>query len=310
MPSFSVAQSTNASYTPSYTPTALITGATSGIGEAITKSLSKHLHGRVHLILVGRNHAAAEAIIAALPPSAKDCTYEFLACDVSLMKNVHALAKDLLERLPKLNFLVHSAGVFKLSAREDTEEGLDKKLASRYYSRWALTNDLLPLLRKAKELGEPASVLSILGAGLASQVDLDDLGLKKSYSGSKAMGQSLSYNDLMVAEFARREPTIAFTHIYPGCVNTPLVYNVAPQPVFKLLLFFLRPLIWLMLTTPETCAEHMIFALIDADHGMYRRNEKGDEIWMKAFPTPEGDEVKEEEAQKALWEHSLEATTV
>ena len=199
MPSFSVAQSTNASYTPSYIPTALITGATSGIGEAIAKSLAKHLHGRAHLILVGRNQAAAEAIIAALPPSAKDSTYEFLACDVCLMKNVHALGKDLLGRLPKLNFLVHSAGVFGLLGREDTEEGLDKKLASRYYARWALTNDLLPLLRKAKDLGEPASVLSVLGAGMASQVDLDDLGLKKSYSGVKAMAQSMSYNDLMVA---------------------------------------------------------------------------------------------------------------
>jgi len=114
MPSFSVAQSTNASYAPSYTSTVLITGASSGIGETITKSLADHLHGRAHLILVGRNHTAAEAIIATLPTSVKSSTYEFLACDMSLMKNVHALAKDLLERLPKLNFFVHYAGVFGL----------------------------------------------------------------------------------------------------------------------------------------------------------------------------------------------------
>ena len=116
------------------------------------------------------------------------------------MKNVHALAKDLLERLPKLNFLVHSAGVFGIYGFEETEEGIDKKLASRYYSRWALTHDLLPLLLKAKDIvGEPASVLSILGAGWAPQVDLDNLGLKKSYPGIQAVIQSISYNDLMVA---------------------------------------------------------------------------------------------------------------
>ena len=199
MPSYSVAKSTNESYTPSYIPTILITGATSGIGEAVAKSLANHLHGRGHFIFIGRNRAAADAIIASLPQFAQNSTYEFITCDVTLMKNVHALAKDLLERLQKLNFLVHSAGVFGIYGLQETEEGIDKKLASRYYSRWALTSDLLPLLRKAKDKGEPASVLSILAAGVGPQVDLDDLGLKKSYSGIKAMMQSASYNDLMVA---------------------------------------------------------------------------------------------------------------
>jgi len=187
MPSFSVAKSTNESYTLSYTPTITITGATSGIGEAVAKYISNHLHGRGHFILVGRNRAAAESIIALCPPSAQNSTYEFIACDVTLMKNDHALAKDLLERLRKLNFLVNSAGVFGIYGLQETEEGIDKKLASGYYSRWELTHDLLPLLLKAKDEREPASVLSVLGAGLGPRVDLDNLGLKRSYSGIKAM---------------------------------------------------------------------------------------------------------------------------
>jgi hypothetical protein len=54
----------------------------------------------------------------------------------------------------------------------------------------------------------------------------------------------------------------------------------------------------------------MLFALLDADKGMYRRNDKGDEIGMKGFPTPVGDEEKKDQAQKALWDHSLQATAV
>lgn len=165
----------------------------------MSEIFARYLHGRIHIILVGRNRAAAQSIIASLPVTSEESTYEFIACDVSLMKNVHALAKDLLSRLPKINYLVHSAGVFGLRGRKETEEGIDRKLASRYYARWALTNDLLPLLRKAGEDGEPASVMSILGAGMGGEVDLDDLGLKKSYTGWKAMMQSLSYNDLMVS---------------------------------------------------------------------------------------------------------------
>ena len=47
-----------------------------------------------------------------------------------------------------------------------------------------------------------------------------------------------------------------------------------------------------MTTSPKTCAEHILFSLLDADKGVYRRNDKGDEIGMKGFPTPEGDEEK------------------
>jgi len=199
MPSLSVAQNANEAFSPSYIPVMVVTGATSGIGQAITEALARHLHGRVHIVLVGRNRTAAEEIIVKLPFAAEDSRYEFMACDMTLMSNVHELSKDLLGRLPKINFLVHSAGVFSLRGRVETAEGIDTKLASQYYSRWALTNDLLPLLRKASDLGEAASVLSIGGAGRGSEIDLEDLGLKKNYSGYKAMMQSISYNDLMVS---------------------------------------------------------------------------------------------------------------
>ncbi|KAF8960627.1 hypothetical protein BDZ97DRAFT_1905834 [Flammula alnicola] len=256
----------------------VITGATSGIGQSMTEILARHLHGRVHIVLVGRNRAAADSIIASLPTTAGDSTYEFVPCDMTLMKNVHALARDLLERLPKINFLVHSAGVFSLKGREETEEGIDKKLASR--------------------------VLSILGAGKGPQVDLNDLGLKKTYAGLRAMMQSLAYNDLMVAEFAAREPEIAFTHIYPGNVDTPaLTPSKEANPLIKSAVCMLRPLIWLTTTKQEVCAEYMLYALLNAEKGMYRRNSKADNIGMKDFPDAK-------DAQKLLWEHTLEATTV
>ncbi|KAH9476980.1 Oxidoreductase [Psilocybe cubensis] len=303
MPSFLVAQNSNASYTPSYVPVMVITGATSGIGQAITQTLARHLHGRVHIIIIARNSSAASRIISTLPthPAA---IYEFIACDVSLMQNVHALAQDLSARLPKLNFLVHCAGVFGLDGRRETEEGIDVKLASRYYARFTLTYDLLPLLRKATERGEPASVLTVLGAGSkgTSEVDLDDLGLKKRYTGWKAMMASIDYNDLMVAEFSKREPNIAFTHIFPGFVSTAILHK-SSNPISKLFLFFLSPLLWLITRTQETCAEYMLYALIQAERGMYRRNENGDDIGLKGFPRFAND------AQRILWEHSLQATS-
>ncbi|KAF5310825.1 hypothetical protein D9619_008023 [Psilocybe cf. subviscida] len=303
MPSFSVAKSTNASFSPSYVPIAVITGATSGIGAAIARALATHLHGRIHLVLVGRNKAAADALIASLPAppsSARHAQYEFVACDLTLMANAHALARDLAARLPKINFLVHCAGVFGLLGRVETEEGIDVKLATRYYARFALTHGLLKPLQQAASVHQPASVLSVLGAGLGAKIDMQDLGMKNNYSGVRAMTQSICYNDLMVAGFAERYPEVSFTHIYPGAVDTGMF--IFSNPILRALKFLLQPLLDLMLVEPHICAEYMLYALLDANKGMNRRNQTGDDIGRTGFPDVS------EEARKVFWEHCLKDT--
>ena len=205
MPSLSVARNSNASFTPSYVPTILITGATLGIGQSMSEIFARNLHGRAHIILVGRNRAAAERIIASFPtpPSSGNTgakyTYEFIQCDVTLMKNIHAMAKELLNRLTKINFLIHCAGINGFRGRVDTEEGIDRKMAVRYYVKFALSYDLLPLLRKAQKMGEPAAVEFVCGSGVPLGIDLDDLGLRKTYTGFKAMAQTPVYADIILA---------------------------------------------------------------------------------------------------------------
>ncbi|KDR73330.1 hypothetical protein GALMADRAFT_730089 [Galerina marginata CBS 339.88] len=301
MPTLIDARNSNSSFNPSYVPVMVITGATAGIGQSMAEALARHLRGRVHIIIIGRNRAAAESIIAALPKASSESTYEFVQCDLTLMKNVHAMAKDFNSRLTKVNLLVHCASVVGFGGRKETEEGIDEKLASRYYARWALTNELLPLLHAAHDQGELASVMTVLGAGLGPEIDIDDLGLKKTYKGLKAMSQSVSYNDLMVSEFASQNPEIAFTHIYPGSVYTGTISN--KSIITRILVIPILPLLWLLTTPQADCAEYMLFALLNAKKGMNRFDQKGDDIGLKKFPLAEG-------AQKMLWDHSLEATTI
>jgi NAD(P)-dependent dehydrogenase (short-subunit alcohol dehydrogenase family) len=122
----------------------------------------------------------------------------FVQCDATLMKNVHVATTELLSRLPKINYLVQSPGYLTLKGRDETEEGVDRKLALNYYARWKFTYELMPLLIKAKDAGEDAKVLSVLGAGKGGDIDLNDLGLKKTFSLKNAAFAAPTYTDLMM----------------------------------------------------------------------------------------------------------------
>jgi hypothetical protein len=62
----------------------------------------------------------------------------------------------------------------------------------------------MPLLRKARDLGEDAKVLSVLSPVDGVKLDFNDLGLKKNYSLKNASDFARVGNDLMVQVIAPR----------------------------------------------------------------------------------------------------------
>ncbi|KAJ7117251.1 hypothetical protein C8R43DRAFT_1037769 [Mycena crocata] len=301
MPSITTVRASNSTYTPSYLPVAIFVGGTSGIGRAAAEAFARYTKGNAHIILVGRNTAAAAETIASFPKptSTSAWKHEFVPCDASLLHNVHTTTRELLARLPRVNFLVLSAGYFSLAGRDDTAEGLDRKFVVSYYARWAFATGLAPALERAAEKGEAASVMSVLGAGQGPAVDLEDLGLERGYSGKAAMDACATYTDLMVEEFAVRHPTIAFTHTFPGFVNSPL-FNFQhwaarlASPLIKLALYKLAK-------SEQDAAEYQLFGLLSAARGGYRRGEHGDVI--AAAPVYG---VGPSEASGQVWAHTEE----
>lgn len=81
---------------------------------------------------------------------------------------------------------------------DETEEGIPKKLAVFYYARWKFIQDLVPLLQKAKESGQAASVMSVLSPFRSNKIDLDDLGLKKKYNLPALAAAGGTYTDLVL----------------------------------------------------------------------------------------------------------------
>ena len=111
-------------------PAALLLGGTSGIGAAIARALCKALGGCVHIILVGRNSEAAQAVISSLYLREDEgAKAEFLYCDASRMRNIHDLVKVLQGKgLTSLTWLVLSPGCLSTQAWEETAEGIDRQV--------------------------------------------------------------------------------------------------------------------------------------------------------------------------------------
>lgn len=96
---------------------------------------------------------------------------------------------------------------------------------------------------------------------------------------------------------AEREPGIAFTHIYPGIVRTPLFHFGGNSLLMKPIHAVLGTLLVPFSVTPAVCAEHMLWALLDGQKGAYRRDCLGDDIGQKGY-------YGNEEARARVWEHT------
>ena len=99
------------------------------------------------------------------PPPTTDGTpqpiHEFVPCDVTLMKNVRTCTETLRSRLPNLNYLIITAGYLSLGGREDTEEGIDKRMAVDYYSRWLFIQELMPLLEETLKRASRQKIVTV-----------------------------------------------------------------------------------------------------------------------------------------------------
>ncbi|MBT2206664.1 MULTISPECIES: SDR family oxidoreductase [Actinomadura] len=206
--------------------TYLITGATGGIGTAVAELLRERGHD---LVLTGRSpdrldklaatlrtgaHASTQVIDPKAPrvgPSTR--TIRTIPLDLTEPRRIEAaLALDDLP--PRLDGLVHAAGVVHLSPVADLEadEWIDH-LSVNLVSAAELTRLLLPALRAAQ--GHVVFVNST--AGLRANPEW------AAYAASKFGLRALA--DSLRAE----EPSLRVTTVYPGRTATEMQRSVRAQ---------------------------------------------------------------------------------
>ncbi|RXW16663.1 hypothetical protein EST38_g9190 [Candolleomyces aberdarensis] len=301
MASLSALRALNIPLAPKYTSVGVFVGGTSGIGQAMVESFARMTDGKATIVIVGRNKTAAESIISTLPKAA-DSKYEFVYCDATLMRNVVAASQDILSRHPKINFLVMSPGFFSIKGFNPTDEGIDRKLAVNYYARWKFINQFLPALKKAKDDGEDAKVFSVYGAGRGGAIDVNDLGLKKTYSLINSSRSGPTYNDLMMEEYSRQNLELTFTHGFPGAVLTNFGASAGST-----VLRFLAPLRNVALkpfaSAPAECAEYMWQGIFNHTTGAFRTGSKGQNIGKERY-------FGTDDQRQLLWEHTATETNI
>lgn len=125
--------------------TILITGATDGIGLATAKMLVSLGH---NLIIHGRNSSKLNDVKKQLMALSAEAKIDSVIADLSELKQVEKLAKNVLEKFPKLDVLINNAGVFKVTNTRSID-GLDVRFAVNSVAPYYLTELLMPLLSKA-----------------------------------------------------------------------------------------------------------------------------------------------------------------
>ncbi|KAJ7445543.1 hypothetical protein B0H11DRAFT_430634 [Mycena galericulata] len=318
MPALATSKLANTQYHPSYIPVAVFAGGTAGVGHAMAEALARYTSGRIHIILIGQNEAAATRILSGLTksPGGDACKREFVKCNASEMKNVRKTCAELRARLERINHLVLSAGFNSTVWAGETKEGLDYHLSLRYYSRCVYIQELVTLLTAAADLGQDARVMTVLGGGLALPLVTKDInnsqarggayeclkGITASIAGIRAGTISAGYNDALVIWFAAQYPRLAFIHIHPGMVRTP-EFNKGLN-----LGWALTPVAWAIQSlidisvavSQDECAEYMLYALLDPTHtrGVFLHQRHGDLVSGRVFDAVE--EISSEERKVRL----------
>ena len=211
----------------------LITGATGGIGLQTAIALAKT---GARVMISGRNQARGQAAVDEIKRASGNHQVELYLADVSLQKDVHALADQVGQQVNHLDVLINNAGLAS-PHRTLTEDGIESNFAVNVLAPFLLTRRLMDCLKSSPA----ARVINLTGGEASGTIDLGNLQAERSFDGlnsyshSKLIMMSLSY------EFALRlsETTISMNVCYPGQASTNMTRSVTAD----MLPGFLR-LVW------------------------------------------------------------------
>lgn len=202
---------------------AVITGSTEGIGYEDALALSA---AGWNLIIMGRNaQKGAEAIAKILQTNPK-AKVSFEQIDLADLSSIKAFAAKMVTKDEAIDLLINNAGVMTPPNRLETKDGFELQFGTNHIGHFALTAQLLPLLRKAPN----ARVITVSSvANRDGAINFDDLQSTASYVPMKAYGQAKLANLMFALELQRQSEKnnwgITSIASHPGVSRTNLLIS-------------------------------------------------------------------------------------
>ncbi|KAI0547939.1 putative short-chain dehydrogenases/reductase [Xylaria curta] len=246
---------------PSALPTGLVAvfvGGTSGVGEYTMKTFARYARAP-KVIIVGRSQEAADRILNECRQLNPDGHFEFIRADVSLLKNVDDVCRQIKQKVSVINILFESQGT--MAFQSETSEGLPVVSALATYSRLRFIMNLLPLLQRADSLRR---VVSVGAATCEGAIDLSNIRGTGQFPLIQWRNQVASIGTLTLEEVQRRAPDVAFVHTVPGVVESGIMREVQPTLRLSIIIGVSRLLAPFINVPPAECGERHVFAATSA----------------------------------------------
>jgi NAD(P)-dependent dehydrogenase (short-subunit alcohol dehydrogenase family) len=195
--------------------TCVVTGASAGIGLAAARDLAR-LGARV--VMAVRNPEKGERARRSIV-GATGREVETAVVDLASRESIHAFARDLAARHPRIDVLVNNAGIWS-ERRRVSPDGVELVWATNVLGYWLVTDLLLPQLRAAGK----ARVVNV-ASQLAGDLDLSDVQFeRRPWSGRAAYAQSKQADRMLTWALARRLAGTGTTAnaMHPGFVATEI----------------------------------------------------------------------------------------